>query len=131
VLQMAREARKEGRTVFFSSHILSEVQAVCDRVGIIREGRLVAVERVDKLTAQPFHRLRLTFARPPAADAFAFAGVKELAREGQSVQLEVRENLSEVMKAAAAYGISDIETQPVTLEEVFLAYYGKGGNNHA
>jgi ABC-2 type transport system ATP-binding protein len=131
VLQLAREARQEGRTGFFSSHILSDVQAVCDRVGIIREGRLVAVERVDKLTAQPFHRLRLNLAQPPTADVFAIPGVIELSRDGQSVRLEVRDNLPEVMKAAAAYGITDIETQPVTLEEVFLAYYGKGGHNHA
>ncbi|MEW5988139.1 MAG: ABC transporter ATP-binding protein, partial [Chloroflexota bacterium] len=55
VLDLVREARAEGRTVFFSSHILPEVEAVCDRVAIIREGRLAAVERVDNLTAKRFH----------------------------------------------------------------------------
>ncbi|NLS78550.1 MAG: ABC transporter ATP-binding protein [Chloroflexi bacterium] len=127
VLRMVQEARREGRTVFFSSHILSEVQAISDRVGIIREGRLVTVERVDDLTAQPFHRLRLSFAQQPPAEAFQIAGVTELDREGPSVRLEVRENLAEVMRIAAAIGITDMETQPVTLEEVFLAYYGEKG----
>ena len=129
VLRMVREARHEGRTVFFSSHILSEVQAISDRVGIIRDGRLMTVERVDDLTAQPFHRLRLAFAQEPPAEAFQIAGVTELAREGRNVRLEVREGLPAVMEAAAHYGITDLETQPVTLEEVFLAYYGERGVN--
>ncbi len=131
VLQLVREARQEGRTVFFSSHILSEVQAVCDRVGIIREGCLIAVERVDKLTAQPFYRLRLSFAELPEPEAFNIPGVVEVHRADHTVRLEVRDNLPDVMQVAARYGITDIETQPITLEEVFLAYYGNGGQNHA
>jgi ABC-2 type transport system ATP-binding protein len=129
VLELVREARADGRTVFFSSHILSEVHAVCDRVGIIREGRLVRVEQVETLTAQPFHRLRLRFAGTPAAEAFALEGVTELGRDDHSLLLEIRQNLPEVLRAAAGYDIVDIETQPVTLEEVFLAYYGAQNNN--
>jgi ABC-2 type transport system ATP-binding protein len=135
VLQVVREARSEGRTVLFSSHILSEVQAVCDRVGIIREGRLVKVERVDALTAQPFQRLRLRFETTPDTSAFAIEGVRELSRDIHGVFLEVRDNLPLVLEKAAACTITDIESQPVTLEEVFLAYYGgnggNGGNDHA
>jgi ABC-2 type transport system ATP-binding protein len=130
VLELVREARQEGRTVFFSSHILSEVQAVCDRVGIIREGKLVKVERVDALTAQPFHRLRLRFDQVPPAGAFALEGVQELSRNDHDVLLEIRQNLAAVMHTAANNDILDIETQPVTLEEVFLAYYGANGGNH-
>lgn len=130
VLDLVREARQEGRTVFFSSHILSEVQAVCDRVGIIRDGKLVKVERVDALTAQPFHRLRLRFEEMPTADVFALEGVQELTRDDHTVLLEVRQNLPAVMMAAAQHHIQDVETQPVTLEEVFLAYYGANGGNH-
>ncbi|MFN2223030.1 MAG: AAA family ATPase, partial [Candidatus Promineifilaceae bacterium] len=129
VLDLVSEARDEGRTVFFSSHILSEVQSVCDRVGIIREGRLIKVESVESLTAQPFHRLRLRFEHLPDAQAFAFEGVRELSRAEDSVYLEVTQNLPQVMRAAAALDIVDIETQPVTLEEVFLAYYGRN-NRH-
>lgn len=125
VLELVSEARHEGRTVFFSSHILSEVQIVCDRVGIIREGRLIKVESVESLTAQPFHRLRLRFEKMPDAEAFAFEGVRELNRAEDALFLEVTQNLPQVMRAAAALGIVDIETQPVTLEEVFLAYYGR------
>ncbi len=131
VLELVSEARDEGRTVFFSSHILSEVQAVCDRVGIIRSGELVKVERVETLIHQQFKRLNLTMREMPAADAFDFEGVTELGREGQLVRLEVRQNLDRVLQVAAPCGIVDIETLPVTLEEIFLAYYGRGnqGNN--
>lgn len=132
VMELVREANQSGSTVFFSSHILSEVQIVCDRVGIIREGQLVATERVEDLIRQQFKRLRINFAELPPADAFAIAGVSELARDEQSIQLEIRENFSQVMEKAVIYGINDLDTIPVTLEEIFLAYYGKGnGGNHA
>lgn len=125
VLDLVQEAKDEGRTVFFSSHILSEVQAVCDRVGIIREGSMIKVESVSKLTAQPFHRLRIRFASIPNPEVFQLEGVTELNRDGDTLFLEVTQNLAAVMSTAAAHEIIDIETHPVTLEEVFLAYYGR------
>jgi ABC-2 type transport system ATP-binding protein len=132
VMELVREANQAGSTVFFSSHILSEIQAVCDRVGIIREGQMVATERVQDMTRQQFKRLRINFATMPPADAFNQEGVKEITRDEQGVLLEIRENLDQVLKTAAPFGITDIETIPVTLEEIFLAYYGKGnGGNHA
>jgi ABC-2 type transport system ATP-binding protein len=131
VMELVREANQNESTVFFSSHILSEIQAVCDRVGIIRDGQLVAVERVQDMTRQQFKRLKINFDRMPSADAFAIEGVSELARDDQGVQLEIRENLRQVMETAVQFGINDIETIPVTLEEIFLAYYGKGnGGKH-
>lgn len=131
VMELVREAKSGGATVFFSSHILSEVQAVCDRVGIIREGQLVATERVEELTRQQFKRLRFNFATLPPADAFALEGVTETARNGQTVTLEVHKDLDKVMETAVSFGITDIDTIRVTLEEIFLAYYGRGngGNN--
>lgn len=132
VLEMVREARADGRTVFFSSHILPEVQAVCDRVGIIRDGRLVATQRVEELIARRVNRINLTFAALPPVEAFEFAGVTELGRSERTVMLEVQENLPQVLAVAAQNEVQDIETINVSLEEVFLAYYGKGnGGNHA
>lgn len=131
VMEIVQEANQHGSTVFFSSHILSEVHTVCDRVGIIREGQLVATERVEDMTRQQFKRLRIGFDQLPPEDAFAIEGVTELVRDDQAVELEIRENIGQVMKKAVSFGINDIETIPVTLEEIFLAYYGKGhGGNH-
>ncbi len=132
VMEMVREVKADGRTVFFSSHILPEVQAVCDRVGIIREGQLVATQRVEELIAAHLKRLTLSFAELPPADTFKLEGVTEIARKEQSVTLEVRENLPQVLSIAARHNIQDIETQTMSLEEIFLAFYGKGnGGKHA
>lgn len=131
VLEMVREVKAEGRTIFFSSHILPEVQAVCDRVGIIREGQMVAIERVEELFAQRMNRLTLIFTDMPPADAFALPGVVETARTEQSIMLEVRDNLPQILATAAQYNIQDIETHNASLEEIFLDYYGKGNSrNH-
>jgi ABC-2 type transport system ATP-binding protein len=125
VLELVRETRAEGRTVFFSSHILSEVQAVCDRVGIIRDGELIKTERVEALTRQQFKRLRLTLRQAPPAGVFALDGVTEASRDSLQVTLEVRHGLDQVLERALPYGIADIETIPVTLEEIFLAHYAR------
>ncbi|MGD8626026.1 MAG: ABC transporter ATP-binding protein [Anaerolineae bacterium] len=130
VMELVREANRAGATVFFSSHILPEVQAVCDRVGIIREGQLVATERVETLTKQHFKRVRFTFASPPPDDAFAQEGVTVLARDESGLTLEVRRHLNRVMETAVSLGITDIETIPVSLEEIFMAYYGQGEGGH-
>jgi ABC-2 type transport system ATP-binding protein len=132
VMELVQEANKAGATVFFSSHMLSEVEVVCDRVGIIREGQLVTTERVQDLTTQRFKRVRFQFATPPPADAFTQDGVTETARDEQGITLEIYEGLDKVMETAVRFGITDIETVPVSLEEIFLTYYGKGnGGNHA
>ena len=131
VLEMVREAKDEGRTIFFSSHILSEVQAVCDRVGIIREGRITAIERVEDLVSQRMNRVTLTFDSLPPAEIFAIEGVTELKRDEQHVVLEIMENLAQVLVAAGQHEVLDIETHNISLEEIFLTYYGKGnGDKH-
>jgi ABC-2 type transport system ATP-binding protein len=128
VMELVREVRADGRTVFFSSHVLHEVQSVCDRVGIIRNGTLVRTESVEALTRRQFTRLRLTFRTPPPADAFVRTGVAEISRDRNTVLLEVHTDLEAVLRRALEYGIADIATEPVTLEEVFLAFYGARGN---
>ena len=131
VMEMVREVKADGRTVFFSSHILPEVEAVCDRVGIIRAGQLVAIQRVEDLITARMKRLTMTFTTLPSENTFNQAGVTELSRSQQSIVLEVRQNLPQVLAAAAQHDIQDIETHNMSLEEIFLAYYGKGnGGNH-
>ena len=131
VLEMVRETKSDGRTVFFSSHNLPEVQAVCDRVGIIRDGQIVATQRVEDLVSQRMNRMTLVFEDMPPARIFAIQGVTELERSDQSITLEVRENLPRVLSAAAQHNVMDIETHNISLEEIFLAYYSKDeGDSH-
>lgn len=131
VMDLVREANQTGTSVFFSSHILPEVQAVCDRVGIIRDGQLVATERVENLMTQHFKRIRFRFAKPHSEGAFDLEGVRIISQDEYTVCLEIQDHLDKVMETAVTFGISDVETIPVTLEEIFLAYYGmgNGGNN--
>lgn len=129
VMELVREVKHDGRTVFFSSHILPEVQAVCDRVGIIRDGQLVQTASVESLTKQAFKRLHLTFQKMPPTDAFVMEGVTETGRDGQTVVLEVRSGLPKIMEIAAPYGIEDVESPPVTLEEIFLTFYDRTSHN--
>jgi ABC-2 type transport system ATP-binding protein len=128
VLELVREARDQGRTVFFSSHNLPEVQAVCDRVGIIRDGHLVKTESVEALTQRQFKRVRFAFRHVPPPGAFDLDGVVETERDDPWIQLEVRRNLETVMKRAADFGVVDIDVPPVTLEEIFLAFYDRSSS---
>ncbi|MAT45388.1 MAG: ABC transporter [Anaerolineaceae bacterium] len=134
VMELVRETKEDGRTVFFSSHILPEVQAVCDRVGIIREGSLIKTDHVETLTHQQFKRLHITLKQIPPDNIFAIDGVTETGREGLKIKLEIQRNLDKVMELALPFGIEDIESKPVSLEEIFLTFYDRhpnGGNHHA
>lgn len=129
VMELVGEVKHDGRTVFFSSHILPEVQAVCDRVGIIRDGQLIETASVESLTRQAFKRLHLTFQTLPPADVFtSIEGVTETGRDGQKVMLEIQDGLPKVIQLAAPYGIEDVDSPPVTLEEIFLTFYGRKSN---
>lgn len=129
VAELVNEAKDAGRTTFFSSHILPEVQAVCDRVGIIRQGRLVKTDSVQSLIEQQFVRLRVRFASPPPANAFKLEGVSETARNEQSVTFEIASNMAKFMQQAVAYGIEELETLPLTLDEIFMSLYADQTQN--
>ncbi|MCF6343187.1 MAG: ABC transporter ATP-binding protein [Devosiaceae bacterium] len=123
VAELVNEAKNEGRTVIFSSHILPEVQAVCDRVGIIRQGRLVKTDSVHSLIEQQFKRFRIFFTSEPPIDAFSLNGVSEIARQDKWITLEIASNMVQFMQQAASYGIEEIESLPVTLDEIFMSLY--------
>lgn len=128
---MLAETRADGRTVFLSSHNLPEVERVCDRVGIIRDGRLVTVEEIQALKQRALRRLEIDFARPVPADAFAtVSGVRDVAMSGSVLHCTVAGSLDSLIKTAAQFEVTNIVTHEPSLEEIFLAYYG-GGNNHA
>jgi ABC-2 type transport system ATP-binding protein len=126
--ELLRETAAEGRTVFLSSHVLSEVQHVADRVGIIREGRLVAIEDVAALHGRAVRYLVVRFTSPPPAAAFAdMHGVRETSRDGAELRLVAEGALDPVVKALARYEVVDLVSHEPDLEDVFLAYYGANG----
>ena len=129
--RLLAEVMAEGRTVFLSSHILPEVERICDRVGIIRQGELVMVERVETLKARALHHLELHFATPVPKEAFTgLAGVRDVAVDDSVVRFAVTGTVDAVIKAAAKYEVVNVISREPDLEEVFLAYYS-GSENHA
>ena len=128
-LEIVGEVRAEGRTVFLSSHVLSDVERICDRVGIIREGRLVTVEPTDELVDKAFRHVSLTFDRPVDPEPFAaLPGVRDLEANGASLSFTLYDNLDEVIKLAARNRLVNMEYEHPSLEEVFLTYYGDHEN---
>jgi ABC-2 type transport system ATP-binding protein len=127
VLDLIREARAGGATVFFSSHILSEVEAVTDRVAIIREGKIVEVGETSLLTQRALHRITVRFLAPiDSRDLESLAGVQLLSQaDDTNITLQVTGVMDGLIKALGAYPVSEIETSRPSLEEVFLAYYKK------
>lgn len=127
-LDVVQEERQRGATVFLSSHELDEVQRVCDRVGIVREGRLIAVEDVGRLIGRSYRHVSLELAGPVDRSEFErLPGVSELEADGNKISFKVEGDLDPVVKAAARHTVRDMEIVHPTLEEVFLAYYGKDG----
>jgi ABC-2 type transport system ATP-binding protein len=123
VWELLREEAAHGTTVFFSSHVMSEVEHTCTRVGILRAGRLAAVEPVASLTGRALRRLEITFAEPPPAGLFALPGVRELRRERATVWLEATGHLDAVIRALAGYHVLDLRTEQPSLEEILLTFY--------
>ena len=122
------EAREAGQTVFLSSHVLPEVERVCDRVGIIREGRLIAVEDVGALKTHAVREVELHFAAPVPTDAFAdLPGVRDLEIHGDVVRCKVSGSMDALIKAAARLEVIDIESHEPSLEDIFLTFYGRDG----
>jgi ABC-2 type transport system ATP-binding protein len=129
---LVREAAKRGATVFLSSHILPEVEALCDRVGIIREGRLVAVETMAGVKARALRRVDARFATAPdAALVRDVPGVAEARVEGDRLLCAVRGETGALVKALARGDLVDLHVREPTLEDVFLGFYGEGADAHA
>ncbi|HET9344394.1 MAG TPA: ABC transporter ATP-binding protein [Candidatus Limnocylindrales bacterium] len=125
--EVIREAKAEGRTIFLSSHILSEVEKTCDRVAIIREGQLVKVDRVEALRDLAHHQVELRFAGDVPVGAFAgLPGVSDVTTEDNVLRMRVSGPITPVVREAANYELLDFVSREPSLEETFLAQYGRG-----
>jgi ABC-type multidrug transport system ATPase subunit len=128
--RMVKEVREDGRTVFLSSHILTEVEQTCTRVAIIREGRLVRVGGVAELKGLKRHEVTITFANAVPVEAFkSLEGVEQADAlpDGHTLRLAVSGGLDGVIKAAAQYQVATLTSQEPSLEEIFLRYYEGDG----
>jgi ABC-2 type transport system ATP-binding protein len=123
---MIAEVHAEGRTAFLSSHILPEIEHTCDRVAIIREGRLVKIDHVSSLKNLHQHDVEISFANSASVEWFKHIAdvVKvEMSTDECTLQLNVQGELTEIIKTAAEHHATNIDTHEPTLEEVFLRFY--------
>jgi ABC-2 type transport system ATP-binding protein len=131
--QMVAEVRAAGRTVFLSSHILPEVEHTCDRVAIIREGRLIKVDHVSSLKEIHQYDVEITFAGLAEASWFKVAGVANVAEaaDEHTLQLSVQGDLREIIHIASQHNATNMTTHEPTLEEVFLRFYASDQQSSA
>jgi ABC-2 type transport system ATP-binding protein len=127
VLRAIREAQTHGTTVFFSSHVLSEVEEIADRVGIIRRGVVVEVADPQALIDRALRRVRIRFKQPIDPSVLTrLSGVTLIDRsDGVSVLLNVAGDMDQLIKTLAAYPVIEVDTERPSLEEIFLAYYAE------
>ena len=125
VLRMLVEARDNGATVFMSSHIISEVQAIADRVAIIRKGIIVEVVETTALLKRSMRQVRIRFQQPTEAEEiYNLPGVELIGKDdSMGVSLKFEGEMDALIKTVAKYPANDFETERASLEEIFLAYY--------
>ncbi len=123
VSRLLEEAVADGRSVFLSSHALSEVERVCQSVAIIRQGEIAAVEDVARLKARSMHVVEVTFGGPPPPRLFDLPGVRVVRVDGNTVHVQAHDGIDALVKAIATQRVLDLRTEQPSLEDIFLAYY--------
>lgn len=122
-----KKAKKDGKTVFLSSHILAEVEAVCDKVGIIRQGRIVESGTLDEL--RHLTRTTLTVELKNDLDLNMLNGIHDISHNKEKVRFSVdAESLDNVISKLSASGIKSLTAEPPTLEELFMRHYGSNSS---
>ncbi|MER7419048.1 ABC transporter ATP-binding protein [Micromonospora peucetia] len=123
-LDLVREAKAAGQTVFMSSHIMTEVEAVADRVGIIREGRLVALDTVARLRDHARHRFEITFTGPiDQASLTTLPGISDLTIDGPTARFALATDPNELIAVLARHQVASLQASEPDLEELFFTYY--------
>jgi ABC-2 type transport system ATP-binding protein len=122
---LMKDFSKRGKTVLLSSHILGDVDRTCERVGIIKEGKLVAVEKVHELESKKVHRVSAIFADSVVASEFDLPGVTVSRHHENTVELKVKGEIDSVIQVLAKHKLIDLDFEHASLEEVFLEFYGE------
>jgi ABC-2 type transport system ATP-binding protein len=129
LMQLLKEEKSRGKTIMMSSHIFEEVQMICDRAGIIREGKIVAIEDVKALNAMKRDHFIITLSDAGDIDKIMSSNL-ETNRTGQNqVSISVGKNYSQMFGLLAKCNVVGMESLHQSLEDVFMKYYGKDGEN--
>jgi ABC-type multidrug transport system, ATPase component len=124
--ECCREARERGQAIFLSSHILSEIEALCDRVGILRAGQLIDIGTLAEMRHLAALRIEATFAGPPP-DLAGLPGVENVRVTGNVLSCQVQGAVGPVLERLAKAEVTELISREPSLEELFLAHYGADG----
>lgn len=119
---LVKEAREDGTTIFFSSHILGEVQRVCDRVGFIRDGRLIQAENIGEMSKTRYKKVRVM-----TAENIEIAGAEQMVRQNGRIEFLYKGETNDLIAVLSRKDIKDVFIEEPQLEDVFMAYYREGG----
>jgi len=123
--RIIRQEKKKGKTVFMSSHILADVERVCDRVAIIRKGQVKVVEEIQALQEKTGKVLEVEFGDPFTVDEFKLEGVSGIQQDNDRIILTIHENLDGVIEAVSKHRILNMNLKTYSLEQLFLKYYAQ------
>lgn len=118
--KILEEEKAKGKTIFFSSHILSEVQRLCDRVAIVKDGSIIKIETIEALTNQNVKKVKI---KSKDEIKLNLDGVKDILRNKETISFIFKGNIDKLIKDLVSYSIADISIEEPTLEEVFMNYY--------
>jgi ABC-2 type transport system ATP-binding protein len=125
-LDLLMEEAANGRTIFMSSHVLFEVEKACNRVAIIKDGNIVAQEKVEDLQKKSGRLIDVKFNEQVDPDTFKMEGVSRIAKHNGSIRMTVSGNVRNVLKEIASHDVAEISIHQMSLEDIFLQYYSGG-----
>jgi ABC transporter. len=123
---LLREENKKGVTILFSSHILSEVQKLCNRVAIIKEGRIISLEKISTLRENSYKKVTIEVNSPVKGEYFSIDGVSNLEMKDNTISFLFKGDTNLIVKKIAEISISDVTIEEPSLEEIFMHYYTRG-----
>jgi ABC-2 type transport system ATP-binding protein len=126
-LALVSEVRAAGRTVFLSSHNLPEVERSCDRVGIIRDGRLIDISTVQALMAGHWRSVNLVLAEPASPGTFELPNVQVVSAAARDIHLMIEGDVNPLLRRIAQLDVRDIAVTTPDIEDIFLRFYEDDG----
>ena len=123
--ELLMEMKKHGKTIFLSSHILSEVEKVCDRVGILREGKLVAIHEISEIKKIRLRSIEISFKQEVNKSVFRLDGVRKIEKDGNTIKLRIDSNIDSILRTISEYPVENISFRDVSLEDIFMEYYSE------
>jgi ABC-2 type transport system ATP-binding protein len=122
---LLREENKKGVTIFFSSHVLSEVQKICDRIGIIKEGKIIKLEKMSDINEENYKRIKIDVSDKISDDYFKIKGVNDLKIKGNIHSFMYKGDINDILNIISKIKVNNIWIDEPDLEEIFMHYYNK------